>query len=323
MNIKFKFYFLFLSLILLALGCYKNVGTVRTDRELAGWIGPVNTVVSVKATLTRQGNEWVEGERMLLCKMVYNKDGNTVEDIRYENRLASMKRKSAYDAGGREIERARYKCEGAREVLESKTVYAYDQKGRLVREKVFVSGDSPVSEEVYSYDQKGNLVESKATGQNGAVTRLARNYQNGKLRSDLYTDANPDGSFNVKSSTVYRGNSIEKGWYNPKDDKLMNKSVARRDRSGKLLEQLYYNAKGALEVAVKYRYNKQGNLIEVQTVGHAAGWESKRETYDLGFDAKGNITKRLTSKWVTGTGKEVCEFKEVQYYNINYFGDKK
>lgn len=198
-----------------------------------------------------------------------------------------------------------------------------------------VSGRKPSSMEYYnkggnltkseSYDYKGNLSEITVYGYiDGARVSefkdIEQNYNPPPMVVATPSGA-PKPKYDPRYSNKYtfryddRKRLIEKTWF------LNTGEITVRDvykYSGHQRETLVYSGDGSLSERLVSTFDDKGNKVEEAEFDTLDGPVRDKYSYAYEFDAKGNWTKRVTSKWVTKDGKSSFVPQYVNYRTITY-----
>src|SRR2546423_3059581 len=75
-------------------------GARKSDREHAGMVGTVRSVLMEIATLSTVNNQTVEGKRFGTAVTRYDEQGNVIETVRYDGSRIIARDVFSYDAGG-------------------------------------------------------------------------------------------------------------------------------------------------------------------------------------------------------------------------------
>ena len=176
---------------------------------------------------------------------------------------------------------------------------------------------------VEDYDYKGNLGGITVYGYiDGARVAKNKSFERDPLRIVV---ASPPGVGQQKSDSRYsvkytfryddQKRLIEKNWI------MTNGETASRTvykYSPNQRETLSYSRGDALNRRAVTVLDDKGNEVE-QTTFRPDGSIWDKYSYASEFDAKGNWTKRVTSKWVTKDGKssfvpQYAEYRTIVYY---------
>jgi hypothetical protein len=148
-------------------------------------------------------------------------------------------------------------------VLESKTEFAFDDKGRLIEEKQFSKADTP--------DQTIKI-EYNESGKPGLVRVL---FADGSVSKKTYVR---DEAERTTTINIVDQDGDEEG-----------KEFRRFDDEGRLLEEVIYNDFGNVESKQEYEYDEYGHIVESVEVD-SEGYEKVR-FYDYYRDDKARIVK--------------------------------
>ena len=248
-----------------------TVAQVKNRKRIGpGLVGPVRFVRIERATLSKKGNDFIEGPRILVETMsldpqwrrfertYYNADGSVLEvDV------------SSFDADGNQTEFSGYNGEGG---LILRMVYVYDDRKKLM--------------EYLTYKPDGTLLKRSVAIRPvpGKVTEI--------------TAYNGDGSFGNKAVNTFalaqQGEKIDSSVYN-QDGSLAEKSILVADGKGRI-ERFEYKADGTLLARFVDTLDSERFLIEGAEYGVDDSIRRK-ETFDRVFDAQGNWTKETKSEW--------------------------
>jgi hypothetical protein len=163
---------------------------MKTDREKDGWFGPIQSVATELASISKRGNHWVLNRREKGFATTYDRDGkkttesfgsgvllssghppdtinkkddegHVIEQEKYKTGALQYRVFFTYDAEGRETQRTVRSPEGD---LITKTVHQYDAHGKAVEMSVYKS-DGPLDSKISytnKYDSNDNLIEVTA-----------------------------------------------------------------------------------------------------------------------------------------------------------------
>ncbi len=199
-----------------------------------------------------------------------------------------------------------------------------------------VSGRKPSSLKYYNkggnltkqelYDYKGNLSQITVYGYiDGArvsnFKTIEHNYNPPPMRVESPPGAAPP-KFDPRYSNKYmfryddQKRLIEKTWF------LSSGETTGRDvykYSGNQLETLFYSRDGSPRRRLVATVDDKGNKIEETEFQTPDGPVKEKYSYAYELDAKGNWTKRVTSKWVTKDGKSSFVADYVLYRTLTYY----
>jgi hypothetical protein len=229
---------------------------------------------------------------------------------------------SKYDEKGNVVEVINYKSTGQ---ISSKLFYKYDSNNNRIEYQKFEKKDKPDIEMTYkqsfTYDNKGNKkIENGFDGITGY--RIVYNYFSDGRSKDI-TKYNTDNSINEKWESSYSGNTqtinVLKSGTNldyilirktdsqnniieeiRKDSKKkeVTRSTFEFDANNNVISSAEYFS-GKLSKSLKYKYNSQNQLIEIDQV-NPDGSTALSRAYK--YDKKGNI---LEEKWFDGVPNDL------------------
>jgi hypothetical protein len=188
----------------------------------------------------------------------------------------------------------------------------YDEKGQLTKHE--------------SYDYKGNLFQVAIYGYvDGARVRSDKTIQHEYDPPPIAVATSPgeskqqyDTRYSYKFSYRYdeEGRLVEEVWYGS-GGKLWMRYVYKF--AGDTREELVYAEDGSLNQRYVSTLDAKGDEVEETIYDVKDGSVSERRSYSYEFDAKGNWTKRTTSKWATKEGQGQFVPAYVTYRTITYY----
>ncbi|KAF0149252.1 MAG: hypothetical protein FD143_2764 [Ignavibacteria bacterium] len=173
-------------------------------------------------------------QKVLVEKISFDKNGNRKELIRYVgDEIVDLKYTFLYDAKSRLI---KMETRNTGNFITGKRESKYDKAGNEIERKLFENrrGNMRV---VFTYDKEGNIIETKNYDKNKKmISRYENSFENGK----------------AKKTTVYgiNGNVQKEIWFIYNSD-------------GKLIREDFKQLSNSY--SVKYTYDSQGNVSEVET----------------------------------------------------------
>lgn len=279
-----------ISLIVTSAGIVPALSEQQADREKAGLLGPVRTIVENSGILMEGGSPIFSLTRTYdiqgrLAEMEFSlstpSDSHT--DIRgrtvytygekgkifgtgYKDGNVSSTSLSIRDANGRPTEFLIHNPQG---VLTFKAVHRYDDRGNKTETIIYKSGGTIAFRSLYTYD----------TDANGKVENVI------SYRSD--------GSVDYKARTRY-------------------------DNKGHMLEEVFSRADATTDERRTYIYNENGQEQE-KVVYNSEESIRTREASAYEYDSVGNWIKRTTQKLVSKEGKLIPELPAIVERVISYY----
>ena len=198
--------------------------------------------------------------------------------------------------------------------LNSKNIFKYDEKGKLIEENIYKSNGRLDTKKTFKYDDKGNEIEDDLYKSDGSLdSKYTYKYDEAgnEIECKVYKSDN-----NLEHKYIYKydqkGNQIERSGYKS-DGSISYKSTSKYDDNGKKTEDVYYY-KSDINFTDKtlFKYDDKGNLIESNTFKFDSTLKIKRN-FEVIYDVNGNWIKRTYFK---GEGKipdEISE-REIVYY---------
>ena len=313
-----------LALLLLSISQeYMTASTPTSDRQKAGYLGPVHKAITENETLSRK---------------LY-RESKLVEDTTGQfGNGRYLEAEEEFDESGRLIADSSSDREMDQEPF--RHMYHYDGTGRLSEEIHFNRDGSPAGKKQYVYDSAGRKAEELSYDVNGELfSRLQYDGQQNLTRMDSFR---PDGSLIEKQSIVHsyhrEGNILVDSYstanlglvkdlyaYN-EAGQLMKKSVGgyetsydangrateeklgdiqtthSYDEQGRLTETLVHDSSAVEPVFGRsmrsvFKYDSRGNELE-RTVYRGDGSVLMHYDWTYEYDSHGNWTKRIEEEKV-------------------------
>ena len=260
--------------IILVFACSTVSQVNNQRRRIGGFAGPVRSVRIERASLSKKGNDYVEGSRVLAETILLDPQWRRLER-RYHNPDGSVLRANVVtlDADGDQIEVSENNGEGG---LIRKIVYVYDDRKRLNEYLTYKSDGTLQYRWVASRTVPGRVEIGTYNGDGSfrdrAVNTFAFTKPGEKFESSVY---NLDGSLAQKTVFVADGKGGVERWEQKADGSLLARFVETRDSEGFLIEGAEYNADGSIR---------------------------RKETFTREFDVQGNWIKETKSEWDAKAG---------------------
>lgn len=252
----------------------------KTDLEMQGLSGPVQTVVEV-----------VEGRFIWTSR--YDQQGNLAEFL-----ADSVDRKESSEGG-------------------EKHAYEYDVEGKRIKATGYAEDGKVFEREAYSYDTQGNRAAEIVTFPNGTLKAASFYAYDGKGNRSSWIKYVGHKLLHTTSFTYdEQGKVVREVHY---DNGLLNldcKQTHALDRKGK--ESLCYKVNGDLYSKGVERYDDKGNIIERASYD-SDGMPVSKTTYTYQHDVIGNWISRVSQEWHTYDGKFVLKETRTQERKISYY----
>jgi hypothetical protein len=275
--------------IILVFACLTVAQLKNQRRRIGGFAGPVRSVRIERASLSKKGNDYVEGLPVLAETILLDPQWRRLER-RYHNPDGSVLTANVVtlDADGDQTEVSENNGEGG---LIRKIVYIYDDRKRLNEYVIYKSDGTlqyrwvatrpvPGSVEITNYNGDGSFRDR-------ALNTFAFTKPGEKYESSVY---NLDGSLSEKTVLVADGKGrVERREYKA-DGSLLARFVDTRDSEGFLIEGAEYNADGSIR---------------------------RNESFTREFDAQGNWIKETKSEWDAKAG--ILVPTAISYQVISYY----
>lgn len=244
------------------------------------------------------------GNKRLYTSYEYDGSGNKIEE-RFD--LLNTFTLYKYDEKYNIIEECKYDSSG---LLSFKRVFNHDEKDLVVSETGSDNNGRLIYKYMFKYDDLDSLSEISCYDSLGALTqKLNYTYSDsGKILKDNY---NKSGSLILGSITNYDlfGNEIEH-LYVDAYGVISSKSVSRYDEKNNVIESIEYGNEHQIVSKFIYKYDDFNNLLEYN---HQSFDENKSEktSYNYEYDKYNNWTKR--TRFINDIPKLIT-LREIEYY---------
>ena len=289
-----------------------------TDKETKG---KLRKITKYDRTGTSKETCYYDSIGNLDSKWIYKYDenGNNIEEYSYEYKNPSKKDQNDSDFTNIDEEGRHYK-----EGLVEKKTPKYDTNGKIVEWSIYKYlgkqlKEKHLTKETIKYDKQGNVMERKSNGKLGdRHTFKYDDYGNiieesiesgGKLRRQYIYEFNNKGNLTSESKYIYF----------PKDKEGSRKFY--KYKKGKKIESNEFFSSGGHPLRKTYKYDENGNLIEVGVDNRDLGKIKYNESYK--YDEKGNKTECIQTdgrktplevrRWFRESDRD-GEFWEYEYY---------
>lgn len=299
-----------IGLISIFFSC-ENTKNIENDLSLHKLSGNIKSVKETSFEAVERFGEITKGKRVgeVFGKrdyyILYNKEGNMLEDNRYKsNGKLSYKSTFEYNDNGKIIGVNDY---NSNEVLTEKQIYSYDNKGYLVENNTYASDGSLKSKTKYKYDYKGNIIEKDVYDSSGDETsRETYKFDDKGNQIEEYSYY-----CELKWISEYddKGNRIRVNCHDS-NGKKVRKWIFIYDLIGNKIEEIDSDSDGNRTVNTTYKYDNNRNIIEVYSINPIASLKGT-DSYIYEYDNQGNWVKRIDS--YNGFVKYII-IREIMYY---------
>jgi hypothetical protein len=264
----------------------------KSDREIAGFVGPVQAVKGRSVDYTDK----INGPGFM----------NREED------------RVVYDESGYEIERGAISDFGEGFGRISRTIV----DGRVTSSEWIDAKGKVISKELFAYE-KGHLTERRRfNGDLHLVERSVKSYdsEGHAIKEVYYADAKPIARTEFKYDE--KGNQIESAFYMADGSKAIapvgpclgaHRIVTTFDDRGNVISQTFYEANGKVKRSTKYEYDliRRVNLYITDN-----GSSRTTFVYKYEDDSHGNWVKRIATGTNLENGLTVFGGKPIPYVRI-------
>jgi hypothetical protein len=188
----------------------------------------------------------------------------------------------------------------------------YNEQGNLTKREFYDYKGNPSDITVYGYLDGERVSLSRSIGReyNPPPMTVASAPGAAKPKYD------PRYSYKFKFKYDDGGRLLEKAWYMSSGEPWLRYVY---NYKGSQMEELVYSADGSLNQKYLSTLDGKGNEIEKVIYETKDNSIRGRYSYSYEFDAKGNWTKRVSSKWGAKEGKEGYQPYSVDYRTITYY----
>lgn len=219
----------------------------------------------------------------------YDENGNCIENYSYEYKNPSKKDQNDSDFTNIDEEGRHYK-----ERLVKKWTPTYDANGKIVEWSICeYTGKhlkkKHLTKETIKYDNQGNVVERKSNGKLGNKhtfkyddhgNMIEKSFESGgKLRRKYIYKFDNNGNLTNEKEYMYF----------QQKDKVESTKFSKYDKKGNKIESKEFFSSGGHPLIKTYKYDENGNLIEVGVDNRDLGNIKYKESYK--YDEKGNKTE--------------------------------
>ena len=190
----------------------------------------------------------------------------------------------------------------------SKSIYAYDEKGKLASKSFYDPTLKMKSE--YEYDPQGRVKMAYDFDADGDLMLVTSTEYNDDNLIETSTTFNKQGKY-LRQSILQKnkkGFVTDYKFYN-EERKLGNWRKETHADDGKLIEMSVLNQDETAAFIVRYLYNKQGDLTLSQPVSEEEEFLSDRYVYE--YDKKSNWRRRIHFK---GDSAYSVTERVIEYY---------
>jgi hypothetical protein len=199
----------------------------KTDRDRAGFHGPVNMVVTEQEITDAEGDA-AQMRRIKISDDTYDKAGNLTEDklymssdiikvrtpqrvdantVTFRSEMGNSTERYTFDKAGNLIEKSVTYGDDPNAKADETIRYAYDKKGWVTQEDSLAEDGSVMSSVVYTRDAKGNVVgvEMRAKDAQAPYPTLIYTYEfdkqgNWTKRTQTVTNVAPENAWQYSES---------------------------------------------------------------------------------------------------------------------------
>lgn len=191
-----------------------------------------------------------------------------------------------------------------------RTVWKYDEKGKLLSKVHKAKGGEVIWKEKARYDPWGRKVEKvKADGKGKKLQELRiKRGEEGKVQEELLYSSSGDLEQRTHFLRDTSGRIVRKTQYDDEDSEL-GRFTYERDEKGRPIEIKRYGQDGQLQSWREYEYNDKGHIVK-EVHRNSDDSVKKRYEYSYEYDDKCNWTRKVS--FVDGEPYRITE-RELTY----------
>lgn len=252
--------------------------------------------------------QFINGRPGIKTEQQRDKSGNIVATIRHNGDNSQLDRVALIYKGKNLIEKKSFNNQ---DTQNDRTTYAYDEKGRLKGEDMYLNTEYIQVRNQYEYDAEGRKISETRYGKDKLIYKTTFAY-NGKNVTKKETIA-PSGTieYSEKSSYDKNGNLLER-YITDNNEKSVTHEVYQYDANNNPTA-VKVDVNNVVHSQIFYAYDGHGNATAVKTSnGKGENLDSREYAYE--YDDHGNWTKKSVT--INGKPSFVAERK------ITYFPDE-
>jgi len=213
-----------------------------------------------------------------------DKLGNTLKDIKYDD-FEDVEEiiENIYNEKGKLIEEKIFINE--KELAERRT-YEIDESGKIINEFTHYLDES-IDTVVYEYDEDGNIIKKVLSDSEGVVeSKEIFKYKNGKEISYFFYNEDDDLTIERNSGYDDSGNLLRIVYSNLEDDEKY-RVENKYDNENKLTEAFKFNRNGDLVEKYLYKHDDNGRVMEIVSEN-----QNQNNLTKFKYDEKGNAIEQ-------------------------------
>jgi len=230
--------------------------------------------------------QYINGKPGIITQYSRDKRGNITSIIRRDKSNAQIDRIEMKFEGKNMVEKTTYNNQD--HPIDMNT-YAYDKKGNMTGESVFMGTHSAKVRATYEYDEKGHKIGEIRYTEDKITDKTAYVYENEKLISKKTTDGNGIIEFSENSTYDKDGNLTNYFRYEKLSNSRIEENYTYDSNKNMLSFLVKENDKPVLKTL--YTYDNNNNLISVISTDGAGKLLDKR-SYTYQYDENNNWTKK-------------------------------
>ena len=265
----------------------------KTDREEAGLLGDVQTVITQEALLVE--TEHYDAAGRLLRRIE--------ETSERQDMLGALIYISTYDAEGKRISESVQDRKGA---IIKQTVYEYDQRENRTAEVSAWADGAFENASFYEYDEQGHRIRGLHFNAPNLINRNIFHYDaQGRVIREIYSR---NYTYKRRSERLVRFRGFDDGY----------EVSIRYDERGLITEKLISDLKRVRQSRSEFEYDHNGSQVE-ERIYDAKNVMTERKRYDYEYDPQGNWVVETLEWWELKKPRPQLKRTQTRERTITYF----
>ena len=245
--------------------------TPKTDREEAGLLGDVKTVITKEALLVETDHYDTAGRYVQRIE----------ETLERQDMLGALIYISTHDAEGKRVSESVKDGKGA---IIKQTVYGYDQRWNRIAEVSAWADGTFENASFYEYDDQGRRMRGLHFNAPNLINRNTFQYDaQGRVIREMYSR---NYTYKRRSERLIRFEDFNDGY----------EVTVRYDGRGLVTEKLISDLKGVRRSSSEFEYDHKGSQVE-ERIYDAKNVMTERKRYDYEYDSQGNWVSETLTWW--------------------------
>ncbi len=267
--------------------------TPKTDREEAGLLGDVKTVITTEVLLVETDHYDAAGRLLRRIE----------ETSERKDMLGALIYISTYDAEGKRVSESVQDGQGA---IVKQTVYGYDQRENRITEVSAWASGAFENASFYEYDDKGHRIKGLHFNAPNLINRNTFHYDaQGRVIREMYSR---NYTYKRHSERPVRFQGFDDGY----------EVTIRYDGRGLITEKLISDLKRVRQSRSEFEYDHKGSQVE-ERIYDAKNVMTERKRYDYEYDPQGNWISETLEWWELKKPRPQLKRTQTRERRITYF----